>query len=687
MEYRSNFHNDITRFGVQDNQVWLAYLAGLVCGLGGRDEGPQRARGLVSLRTSEGSSDLDPMRLVESELKDNSVRLVLQNPKDTLRIESCWEFNRQHGIWSRRDTLTNIGGKAIQVFRCLAQFVFTPGVYEYYHQASNWCLENQGGWHGMGHGTIVFNSEGGRTCQNGTPYLALQESGGSAVAAFHIIPRGNWRFELAPETLTPGNISYPFTIVRAGLSDEYMNLTLNPGQSFELPEILIQAVPDGKVESGAAHLHRYWLDRPSSHKKTMPVIYNTWFDDFEFLDPTRLRRQLAAAKKIGCEMFVVDAGWYGRNENSWFFQCGDWREKTHTAFRGAMREFADEVRAAGLGFGIWMEAEIVGKGVPLEQEHPDWLIPTASNCLYYNLENPVVYDFLLSEISRVLTEYETAFMKVDFNREIGVDPTGAELAGYYAAWYRMLDELHQRHPGVFFEACASGGMRSDLNTLAHFDCHFLSDTAEPTTMLRIAEGAMLRLPPGRISKWVVLRDAGKDVPRYGTPLAQAPNTILAPAGATWDPVVNVDVDYACRIALPGMLGFSGDPAGLNAKTLERLGFHVDFYKKWRSFLADCAAHPLAPIRPISDRTGWAAFECENPTSADKLLLVYRLDDQLNNKTFYPVNLISDRIYRVVNIDAPPDKVQQLRGEEIMRQGIEVSLAKKYTAAIIEIVAV
>jgi alpha-galactosidase len=683
MEYRSNLEYDVTRFGVKDDRVWLESLAGMVCGMGGRDEGPQRAKGLYSLKTSEGNCDLDPLRLIDSELKDNTVRLIWQNPQDSLRLESHWTFSPREGVWSRSDKLVNISQKAIHVYRCLAQFVFTPGVYEFYHQSSDWCRENQGDWRAMGSGKIIFNSEGGRTCQVGTPYLCLRDRNNAGAAAFHIIPRGNWMFELAAETHTPGNISHPFMVIRAGLSDEYLNFPLNPGQSFALPEILIQSLPAGSPEQAAPYLHRYWLEREPV-KKTLPVIYNTWFDDFEFLTLPRLRKQLNAAKAAGCEIFVVDAGWYGAGEGNWWQQCGDWREKKNAAFGGNMKVFADEVRAAGLGFGIWMDAEAVDTIVPLAKEKPDWLLRSQSGCFYYDLENPDGYRYLFSEISRVLSDYDAVFIKIDFNRELGIDPNGTELAGYYEAWYRMIDQLHQRHPKVFFEACASGGMRSDLNTLSRFDNHFLSDTAEPTTLLRIYQGALLRLPPGPLSKWIVLRDVGKSIARYGTPIEQVAETVVAPSGATWEQIVSADIDFSCCVCLAGMPGFSGDMAGLNPAAADRIRFHVDFYKKWRSLLADSAAHLLTPVRPISDRTGWAAIQCQGRSSSTSLMFVYRLDDLTDTKTLYPMNLSPDRKYRVANVHAKPDAAGIRTGSDLMRLGVPVSLAKKFAAAIVEI---
>ena len=131
---------------------------------------------------------------------------------------------------------------------------------------------------------------------------------------------------------------------------------------------MIQSLPGGEPAAAAPRLHR-WLQKRlfASQRPEMPVVYNTWFDQFEVLDVPRLRQQLQAAKEVGCEVFVIDAGWYGPQAGDWFAQAGDWREKTDGAFRGAMAAFADEVRAAGLGFGLWMEPERFGPDVPIRR--------------------------------------------------------------------------------------------------------------------------------------------------------------------------------------------------------------------------------------------------------------------------------------------------------------------------------
>ena len=97
-----------------------------------------------------------------------------------------------------------------------------------------------------------------------------------------------------------------------------MHLELPPGGSFEMPEILIQSLPQGQPHLAAPALHRFCTSlvaevvrlrscpfapksptsateiisqaeaRAPADRSELPVVYNTWFDQFEVLEVPRL---------------------------------------------------------------------------------------------------------------------------------------------------------------------------------------------------------------------------------------------------------------------------------------------------------------------------------------------------------------------------------------------------------------
>ncbi len=675
----------VTQLTQSPDSLWLSRLFGSSCGHGGRDVGAPRCRGLAVIEADTGRFEADGLKMTGSDFLQDQLRLAWETHDGGLRLESTWDLDTKTGIWSRQDILSNTSSQTRTILGCLARFVLSPGNYELYSQSSRWCQENQGRWQRLDHGTIVLACEGARTTQGGTPYACIREVGTTAAIAFHVVPQGNWTIKVSAHSAFGYGRSDPFCVIELGLRDEHLRLELEPGTSLELPEILIQAVPAGQPELAAPHLHRYLLDHYFTEAKTEPpVCYNTWFDVFPDLDVSRLQEQLVAAAQIGCEVFVVDAGWFGRGPG--WSDVGDWREKQDAAFYGRMADFADEVRAAGLGFGVWIEPEKFAPQVPVAQEHHDWLLPGSGAQYYPDLTNDEAYQHVQAQITRLVEDYGAVWIKIDFNHDFGTDDTGGEFYRYYGAWYRLQDELQARYPEVFFEGCASGGLRHDLNTLRHCDGHFLSDTVNPVDVLRIYQGALLRLPPGYESRWATLRPAGNIIPTYGTDIEDTPTKLVAPGGAIWEGFVECTADFASRVNLPGTFGLSGDIAGLPPADRDRLALHIDFFKKWRGLLRRSVAHLLTPARPQTDRSGWAAVQLQDPVETTSLVFVYRLDDAVEVQWIRPRELIADRQYAVSSIDEPDDSTILITGEKLMREGLLVELATRNSAAVFTLVA-
>jgi alpha-galactosidase len=283
-------------------------------------------------------------------------------------------------------------------------------------------------------------------------------------------------------------------------------------------------------------------------------------------------------------------------------------------------------------------------------------------------------------MSRLIREYKLAWMKVDFNFELGQD--AAALSGYYERWYALLDELRAAHPGLFLEGCASGGMRFDLNTLKHFDGHFLSDTVNPYDVLRIAQGALLRLPPGRLGKWTVLRSIGQSLARYGLPIEKAPETVVVPGGAGWDDAFATTVDFAARAALWGQFGISGDIAGLGEESCKRLRHHIAFFKQWRSFIGNSVAHLLTPIASKEERRGWVAFQLQSADAdGPSLVFAHRLNDVVSQRRFRLCELKREVRYRITGDDGTA-LGETVSGAELMTRGLAVDLPQANRATVL-----
>jgi alpha-galactosidase len=645
----------------ENGALLVSRLCGLRIARNWGDEAPFMAS-LIRLRIAgvSGSAGLEQEALEQGE---GMVRCRWRVAGTGLRVESLWQEDADTGVLSRRDTVTNNGDQPHALLACRATVTFPKGLYECYAQASSWCAENQGAWQDL-HTGISLTHSSGATTQGATPYLAIRRKDTREGMAFHILPRGNWsiRAKAQPSMERPR-----LAVIDLGLSDEDLHREIVPGETFELPEILIQGLPDGEPQTAAPALHRHLVKNHFADcKPELPVIYNTWLDQFEVLDVDRLHRQLAAAREVGCEVFVVDAGWFGAGEGNWYEQVGDWREKKNAAFDGRMKDFADAVRAAGLGFGLWMESERVCLKAPLRKEHPEWFAPGEGDTRL-DLTLPEARAWLRAEIGRLVETYGVVWMKVDFNFGLGIDEKGSEQADYAREWHALMDEVRAAYPQTVFEGCASGGMRSDIETMRHFDQHFVSDTSNPIDMLRISQGAWLRLPPGQIGRWLVLRNGGQVAPLYGNPIEKADPVLLTTTSAHWD-VVGVEMDLAIAATLPGMFGLSGDPHSLSPNQRKQLAEGIAFYKKWRRMIRRSVAHLLTPPEPIDHREGWIGVQLQDNESDTSLVYTYKLGLAGGPPSLRLQGLDPERLYSVrSSFDEKP--IASSTGSELMHSGV------------------
>lgn len=546
-------------------------------------------------------------------------------------------------------TLTNNGSSEITLLRAYIRVMLEPGPYEYYFQSSRWSQENRGFWRNLDDQGVVLTHKEGRTTGGNTPYCALRQIGYPQTLSFHIAPVGNWRIRIIPQFFSN---TEPPVAVDLGMRDEELAYTLAPGESWTLPEVLIQESSD--FDSAMPQLHDFLYSVYPEHlAKELPVIYNTWFDRFNDLDVPHLREELAAAKEIGCETFVVDAGWFGEGESCGV--TGDWREKTDDAFYGKMQDFANEVRSAGLNFGLWMEMERYEPTVPIVKKHPEWFIATNLNKnLRIDLDNPAAAEYLQSEIQRLIDTYDLEYIKFDMNATLGFDDTGKELNSYQSKFLEIIDNIKSNNPGVILENCSSGALRCDLACMKHFDLSFPSDNANAFTMLMTMRGLWRRFLPGRILRWCVMREIKDHVAQM-----DAANTIIMPGEATFEEYERADLEsLLIGNFTGGAFGFSGDIASLSPANRQLVKKYVDLYKSRRHFLNNARGHWLVDTDRLQQ------FELELNGNAI-IVTAYLACDQHGKRRVYPKNLLPEAFY---NING-----QRQRGKELMQNGFTVEL--------------
>ena len=669
----------LTEFSQVQERLTLSCLFGMKMHTPQADA-PARLTGLLDdYITRQGVQ----VELVQASVSQDETKLIVRYESACgIGCELAYTLHERAGIFRVTLSLVNNGAQAAEVRRLQPHFIFASGELERYLQNSSWCYEGDGVWETLHPGGVFLSCEGGRTAQGSTPFLALRQKRTGMGIAFHILPTGNWEIRASSSSCGVGPQGEGVLQLTLGQSSTHFCHLLASGERLEMPQILIQALPDGMLSKAAPRLHRYLLDRVMLPRKMEPpVVYNTWMDCFDDLSLARLLERLAIAKDLGCEVFCVDAGWFGQL-GDWSDSVGDWRERTRDALAGDLLGFADEVRKNGLAFGLWMEPERVTSASPIYLKHPDWFVK-GSKGFYPTLWLPDVYGYIQSEILRVIDAYNVKWFKLDFNQEMEEDPSSTELLLYYRHFYRMIDEHKQARSDVVFENCASGGLRNDINTMSRFDVSFLSDNVNPWDGLMSFEQISMRALPGRVYRWLALQK-GPDIPAYDRRKSIVEHTLVTPAspGAGFANCEVVDADFACKLVCSAPFGFTGDIATLDSDARACIQKHIAFYQKWRRFLINASLWIDAEPGRLGDRKSWHIHQFTDQNCEKCLIYAYRLNHIGEEKWVKVRGVAKEQSYRIAVFGDESSQVSS--GEDLLRSGIMIKLSQRNSATIITI---
>ena len=426
------------------------------------------------------------------------------------------------GVTARQTVVRNVGATSVTLTDLQDRWTFEGDDWEVYTQSNDWQLESIGSWEPV-EGVVEHRAGGMRACDGATPMMAVWNRRTNEGHVFHAVSDGMWFFRA--ERLPAG------LRVEAGYDPRHLRWTLAPGEQVALPEILTYETAN-RLDFDCHKLHAYWNARHPAREKKLSAIYNTWLCRFDKLDLDFLLKQVARAKEIGFDYFVVDAGWFGPKA-SWGSVRGDWEERPDGWLGGRLGEVSKAVREAGMKFGFWVEPECASAGARVVKEHPDWFFKAGG--YFLDFRKPEAFDGLLETVCALVKRYEASFLKFDFNQTAAKDESGRDWADYNAAYRRFVEQVRARNPGIRIEGCASGGYMMDLSWSRTFDGFWLSDDQSLYDGVRIAKDTMLRLPPRCIERWLTLTRAHGIQPDYDG----HDSRLLTTEDATWTNVRSV----------------------------------------------------------------------------------------------------------------------------------------------------
>ena len=457
----------------------------------------------------------------------------------------------------RRTVLTNTGDKPLRLNKIMSFCVDLPGSYTMATFNGGWIAEMRRSDTPVGASKVVNESLTGSSSNRHNPGFLLYEPGvtedAGTVYGFNLIYSGN-HYAAAQQSLQG------LTRVMQGINDSNFSRELPPGECFETPEAVL-CHSDRGFGGLSANMHTFvtnhiipshWRGRPR------PVLYNSWEGcTFDFTQ-RRLLSLANRAKALGCELFVLDDGWFAGRDND-CAGLGDYtvnRKKLPEGLEGLSRHLKDK----GLSFGLWFEPESVNPDSDLYRAHPDWALTDGfqpvlgRNQLLLDLTKPEVRDYIVENVSRILDSAGISYVKWDMNRHSVA--LGAKAYDFVLGLYDVLRRIFVPRPDILLESCSSGGNRFDLGMLCFSPQIWASDNTDPIERLTIQNSISYLYPQSTM----------------GAHVSAAPHA---------QTLRSTPLNTRGNVAFFGCLGYELDLRTLLPVEIKEIQGQIAFYKRYR----------------------------------------------------------------------------------------------------------
>ena len=448
---------------------------------------------------------------------------------------------------------------------------------------------------------------------------------------------------------------------------------LKSGETFMTPAMLWTWSDSGKGQV-SRNFHN-WARRYGVRDgdKPRPVLLNNWeATGFDFNEKT-IVSLFDGAQEIGADTFLLDDGWFGNahprnNDNA---GLGDWQVNTNKLPHG-LAYLASEANRRGIGFGIWMEPEMVNPNSDLFQQHPDWAmrqphrsLELSRNQLDLDLSNPGVQQFVWGVVSNTLSTPGTSFTKWDANRFVTQpgsmylppDEQSALLIRYNWALYNVMSNMAVTFPNTMAMACSGGGGRVDYGSLKYFDSFWPSDNTDPVSRIKIQWGFSHFFPAETVAAHITKMG--------GRPLK-----------------------FSTDVAMSGALGVDMDLRKLSPEEIQQLAASIMLYKnEIRDVVEQGDLYRLeSPYN--NPRT---ALDYVSSDRSHAVLFVYQLEDA-SLAALQMRGLDPGKQYLVREVNLPAGQKSQLiydgqtvKGAALVHNGFFPPCHKEYDSAVIEFV--
>ncbi|MBR2133916.1 MAG: alpha-galactosidase [Eubacterium sp.] len=526
---------------------------------------------------SDACRELD-LKYKDFKAEDNSLEITLNDTYYPLEITLRYEIFDGFDIIKKSAAVKNLGEDSIIFEKLMSGEINLPDIkpYNIINTLGNWGAEYGEVNTPLKGGSLVFESRRGTSGHSNSPnFIAYQNADEKSGDVFfaNLVWSGSFKVEISRDVRG-------ITRALLGINPIDFEYTLEGHSEFCAPEIIF-GMTEGFGEMSRQlgdygikhHLPREFAEVP------LPVLYNSW-EATEFDVSTKEQTALAQkAAKAGCELFVMDDGWFGERKDD-HAGLGDWfvnKEK----FPNGIDELIGNVNSLGMDFGLWFEPEMVNPDSDLFRAHPDWAYHYDTRCaheirnqLVLNMTRKDVQEYIFERMDTLLSEHNIKYIKWDMNRSLS--ETGAQnLNNAKMLWllhtkavYDIVDRLRKKHPDVQFESCSSGGGRADWGALKHFDMVWTSDNTDSIDRIVIQKNYAMTRPVKTMRAWVT------DINWYNR---------------------NAPLEFRFNIAMRGALSLGGNLKNYTDDEIEICRKNVELYKDIRPLVQFGSLYRLLDI--------------------------------------------------------------------------------------------
>lgn len=539
-----------------------------------------------------------------------TLRIVLEDAATGIQVELLYGVFAAKNVITRAVRIRNTGDAPARIQKAASACLDLPfGQWQLLHFHGRHTMERCMERRDLMNGIQAISSIRGASSHQHNPFVILCERTATEdqgeCYGMMLVYSGNHKTEV--ELDQAGSVRAVM-----GIHDDSFCWMLNPGDTFEAPEVLLTYTAEGLAKLSQIY-HKFiqhHICRSRYALERRPVLLNSWEAAYMDISEEKLLSIAKGAKDLGVELFVIDDGWFGSRDDD-FRSLGDWFPHKKK-FPNGLTATLEKIRDLRLKVGLWVEPEMVSEDSDLYRAHPEWALtvpgrkPTMSRSqLVLDMSRPDVVDWLYEMLSGLLRENPIDYIKWDFNRNLAdvysralpASRQGEVSHRFVLGYYDLMERLTKEFPDVLFEGCAGGGGRFDAAALAYSPQIWCSDNTDPIARMTIQHGTSFGYP----------------VAAMGSHVSASPNHQTGRS---------TPIGTRAVVAMAGTFGYELDPAKLTAEEKETVRRQIARFHELQDLIR------AGDYYRLNDGTAWElvsedrsevllSFVLENPTSNPK----------------------------------------------------------------------